>query len=328
MTLVLMCCCTGCPIPSCSDGHGHQPLAVGSGDEPQRGLCGPGEAGGCWGSGADSISVLRQKCLHMHRLFQVFRFHSCAPDASPSSRANQPAWPSPSPPSAWSWTSSTPARASTGGGTRATASPPAQPRPTRRPLCSGVRWGGRRPVVRVFVAGVTALAAARDLLGASPDAPEAPVHLSSAHTQTHRHLRPHPCPPTAACPSGGRWTRRRRRCAPAPSPARTSRRSGPRTCTSRGWPTAAQSASPPLAHAARLAAWATPARLSLTPLVPACTRCRRGAAPRALIFRPLFFRPPSPIVPPLYRPADCSAAHICELTPSLAAIACACHSVP
>ena len=40
--------------------------------------------------------------------------------------------------SAWSWTSSTPPRASTGAGTRATASPAAQPRPTSQPWCSGV----------------------------------------------------------------------------------------------------------------------------------------------------------------------------------------------
>ena len=57
-------------------------------------------------------------------------------------------------------------------------------------------------------------------------------------------------PPRAACPSGGPWTRRRRRCAPRPSPPPTSRRSGPRTCTLRGWPTAAPSAEPCAAAAA------------------------------------------------------------------------------
>lgn len=123
---------------------------------------------------------------------------------------------------------------------------------------------------------------------------------------------PHPTPlPSrrpAACPSGGRWTRRRRRCAPAPSPARTSRRSGPRTCTSRGWPTAAQSASPPLRHAARPAGCCAPRPLLLYLPVHAAG----GAAPGALILRLLFFRPP-PLCCSCTVPADCSAAHICEL---------------
>jgi hypothetical protein len=94
------------------------------------------------------------------------------------------------------------------------------PLPSQR--CSGAAGGG----LLTRVLACRASTGAGTQASASPHAPPPPTRA----------------PSSSASPGGGRSTRRRRRCAPAPSRAPTSRRSGPRTCTSQASPTAGLSA--------------------------------------------------------------------------------------
>ncbi len=183
-------------------------------------------------------SQARDRGVH-HRLWPVKA--EAARHAPPSfavTHASPPHPPAP-PHSAWSSTSSTRRRASTGDGTRATASPAALPPPTRQPSCSACQSGGpwtrrrRRCAPRLSPAHtsrcVLCLVCGGGRKGAVVRKKEDRLSFMGefqGSRHCHPHLHPRFSPPACAC------------CACCA--VLWCRRSGRRTSTLQASPTAAQ----------------------------------------------------------------------------------------
>lgn len=210
----------------CSDGHGHQPLAVGCSDEPQRRLCGPGAGRD---SGLAGLQVGSCRCwrLHVHtsRVAGTRPLAGCLPSCRPCAPAatHPPLCPPCAPLQCVELDFQYPSegihrRWDAGYRITSCAATPDQ-------AAFVLRWVfGCWVGLVVEDSQLFATAARNSLTGAAVVLP-ARLCLTLL-------LTPHcPLPLAAAYPSGGRWMRRRKHCAPRPSPAHMSRRSGPRTCT-------------------------------------------------------------------------------------------------